>query len=350
MFVGSGDQAANRLEVVRAHDAAKSIGDLDGVALVDGLWHDGPIRFVRPAMLVTIIIRTYNEERYLRQLLEAIAAQDLGANRLGAPGDLQVETLLVDSGSTDRTVEIAQSHGVTICHIPASQFSFGRSLNLGCERAAGDILVFISGHCVPQAATWLRALIHPIVTGSAVLTYGRQVGGDSTLLSESEVFSKLYPDRSAIPQEGFFCNNANAALSSAVWRRHRFDEELLGLEDMHLGKRLVESGFRIGYVAEAPVVHYHHETWAQVRRRYEREAIALQRIRPEWHVTFLDFVRYFVAGVMVDSARGLQERRWLRSAPQIVMFRLMQYWGAYDGNHGHRQIAEREKRRYFYPK
>ena len=192
--------------------------------------------------------------------------------------------------------------------------------------------------------------IEPILKREVVLTYGRQQGGETSSLSESEVFAKLYPERSAIPQDGFFCNNANAALSTAIWRQYRFDEELLGLEDMHLAKRLVESGLRMGYVAEAPVLHYHHETWAQVRRRYEREAIALQRIRPEWHVTFLDFMRYFAAGVLLDSARGLQERRWLRNVSHIVMFRLMQFWGAYSGNHGHRRIAEREKRRYFYPK
>jgi len=299
-------------------------------------------------MLVTIIVRTYNEERYLGRLLDAIAAQDLGGGT-GDGGGLQVETILVDSGSTDRTLEIAQAHGATIHRIAPEQFSFGRSLNFGCERAAGEVLVFISGHCVPVGSAWVRTLIDPILKREVVLTYGRQKGGETSSLSESEVFAKLYPEQSAIPQEGFFCNNANAALSAAVWRQYRFDEELLGLEDMHLAKRLVESGLRVGYVAEAPILHYHHESWAQVRRRYEREAIALQRIRPEWHVTFLDFTRYFAAGVLLDSARGLQERRWLRNVSHIVMFRLMQFWGAYSGNHGHRRMAEREKRRYFYP-
>lgn len=300
-------------------------------------------------MLVTIIIRTYNEERYVGRLLRAIAEQDMWGERRPA-GDFGIETLLVDSGSTDRTVEIAQTRGVKVCRISPGQFSFGRSLNLGCEQASGEVLVFISGHCVPAANTWLSALIEPIISNQAVLTYGRQMAGETTLFSEAEVFAKLYPDRSAVPQDGFFCNNANAALAAAIWRQYRFDEELLGLEDMHLGKRLVESGFRIGYVAEAPVFHYHDESWAQVRRRYEREAIALQRIRPEWHVTALDFLRYFVASVMLDSAKALQERRWLRNISPIVMFRLMQYWGAYSGNTEHRQLAEREKHRYFYPK
>ena len=90
--------------------------------------------------------------------------------------------------------------------------------------------------------------------------------------------------------------------------------------------------------------------WAQVRRRYEREAIALQRVRPEWHLTFLDFLRYFTASVLLDTSYALQERCWLGSAGEILLFRFMQYWGSYRGNHEHRRMAEREKRRYFYPK
>jgi glycosyltransferase involved in cell wall biosynthesis len=300
-------------------------------------------------MLVSIIVRTYNEARYIGRLLDAIAAQTTERPSCGS-GALLIETILVDSGSTDRTVEIAKAHGVTIRHISQAEFSFGRSLNIGCDQAAGEVLVFISGHCVPLTSTWLCALVEPIAKGEVALSYGRQVGGETTVLSEAEVFAKLYPERSSVPQDGFFCNNANAAVRRDVWRQYRFDEELLGLEDMHLGKRLVESGLRIGYVAEAAVAHYHHETWPQVRRRYEREAIALQRIRPEWHVTFLDFLRFFTAGVMLDFGKSLQKRQWLRSIPAIVMFRLMQFWGAYRGNHGHRRIAEQQKRRYFYPR
>jgi rhamnosyltransferase len=298
-------------------------------------------------MLVSIIVRTYNEQRYLDRLLRGICEQE---RQLDGSNTLDVETIVVDSGSTDRTVEIAEAHKARVCRISQQQFSFGRSLNFGCEQASGDVLVFVSGHCVPADRKWLRALVHPIVSGQVDLAYGRQLGGETTLLSEGEVFAKLYPERSTVPQDGFFCNNANAAVSAPIWRNYKFDEELLGLEDMHLGKRLVESGGRLGYVAEAAVFHYHHESWPQVRRRYEREAIALQRIRPEWHVKFVDFLRYFVASIVLDSAKAVQHRRFTRNVFPIVMFRLMQYWGTYAGNRQHRQLADREKHLYFYPK
>ena len=89
---------------------------------------------------ISVIIRTLNESKYLPSLLENIIRQKV---------DLPVEIVLVDSGSTDGTISIAKHFGCKIILIQKDQFSFGRSLNLGCEASSGLFLVFISGHCVP---------------------------------------------------------------------------------------------------------------------------------------------------------------------------------------------------------
>src|SRR3546814_20115392 len=82
-------------------------------------------------MLTSIVIRTLNEARYLGELLDGIEQQETGSFR--------VEVVVIDSGSTDGTLEIAERHGCTITHITREQFSFGRSLNMGCEVASGEI-------------------------------------------------------------------------------------------------------------------------------------------------------------------------------------------------------------------
>jgi glycosyltransferase involved in cell wall biosynthesis len=275
-------------------------------------------------------------------LLKTIARQQVDG--------LDCEVFVIDSGSTDRTVEIAHAHACRIIHIAKSEFSFGRCLNTGCAAAKGDYVVFVSGHCIPIDERWLRKLVAPLQSGDVVYTYGRQVGGNGSKFSECQLFRKYFPETSRIPQEGFFCNNANAALLRAVWAKYRFDEELTGLEDMHLAKRLVEEGASLGYVADATVYHYHHEGWKEIKRRYEREAIALQHIMPEIHLTFADFCRYFAGAVLLDVGAGLQERKLWRTFPDIVMFRLMQFWGAYRGNHDHRKLSRERKEQYFYPK
>lgn len=290
---------------------------------------------------VSIIIRTYNEERHLPDLLQGIYDQKCNG--------IEHEVIIVDSGSTDRTLDIAKQFHTKIIHIPKENFSFGRSLNMGCAAASGEILVFVSGHCIPASQTWLCKLIDPLNNNITAYTYGAQHGDDSSRFSECRLFVKNFIAYSKIPQDGFYCNNANAALIKSVWLQYKFDEDLTGLEDMHLSKRLVEHGYKIGYVAEAPVRHLHDEDWAQIKRRFEREAIALQHIMPEIHISFFDFLYYFLSAVVLDIGVAVQQRVFSKKAGEILMYRLMQFWGSYRGNHFHRKLSKQRKEAYFYP-
>lgn len=290
---------------------------------------------------VSIVIRTLNEARYLDELLCAIAEQDAGG--------FAVETVLVDSGSTDGTLEIAERHGCVITHITRDEFSFGRSLNRGCDAAKGDIFILISGHCVPRNNQWLRSLCQPILDGHVDYSYGKQVGGPDSRYSECRIFAKYFPDESRIPQQGFFCNNANSAISRRAWEQYRFDEEVTGLEDMELAQRLHRDGGRIGYVADACVYHHHAESWSQVQRRFEREALALQRIMPQVHVRHRDAIRYIVSSIWRDWRCARTQRVWLKKAWVIVMYRYHQYTGSFKGNREHRKLSHADKDRYFYP-
>jgi rhamnosyltransferase len=220
-------------------------------------------------MRLSIIIRTLNEARYLRELMESIDRQQCDG--------IGVETVVIDSGSTDGTQQIANDFGCVLTHIRREDFSFGRSLNKGCKAASGEVFVFISGHCVPTDEHWLRHLCAPVLDGRVAFSYGRQIGGAESRFSECRIFEKYYPLVTLLPQTGFFCNNANSALSRSAWEAHQFDEHLTGLEDMELAKRLCAAGHNVGYVAEACVHHHHRESWAQVERRFERESIALQK-------------------------------------------------------------------------
>jgi len=293
------------------------------------------------AVKLSLVVRTLNEARYLPELLAAVQAQRGRWESL--------ETVVVDSGSTDGTLELARAGGCRLAHISREEFSFGRSLNRGCEAAGGDVLVFVSGHCVPTSEHWLRHLCEPLFEGRAEYVYGRQVGGPDSRFSECRIFEKYYPPESCVPQPGFFCNNANSALLRQAWQAHRFDEELTGLEDMELARRLVAAGGRVGYVAEACVYHHHLESWAQVRRRFEREAIALQKIMPQIHVGAFDTLRYIASSVRHDWRRARAQGRALALLPEIVRYRVAQYTGSYRGNHEHRRLSRAEMDHYFYP-
>ena len=292
-------------------------------------------------MHVSIVIRTLNEEKYLDELFHSVAGQALTG--------LNTEVVLVDSGSTDRTLSIAEQHGARIVEINKSEFSFGRSLNLGCSAAHGEILVFLSGHCIAASDTWLHELIAPIRANTVDYSYGRQIGRDNTRFSESRVFDKYYPSNDMIPQNGFFCNNANAAIRSEVWAKYKFDEELTGLEDMFLAKQISQDGYKIGYVAKAPVYHIHNENWQKIKMRYEREAIALQQIMPEVHVSTLDLIKLIPGSIISDCLAAVKQGVFWQELAGIILFRTSQYWGGYKGNHIHRKLSREAKRKYFYP-
>jgi glycosyltransferase involved in cell wall biosynthesis len=293
-------------------------------------------------MLVSIVIRTLNEERYLPKLLAKLKSQVLN--------DTLIQIIVIDSGSTDATIDIAKRYGCVLLNIKKQEFTFGRSLNQGCESAAGNILVFISGHCVPEHNYWLSNLISPLINKSVSYAYGKQNGGKDSRFSESQIFSKYFPAVDKIPQEGFYCNNANAAILRDVWVKYGFDEELTGLEDMDMAKRLTEDGLLVGYVSDAPVFHYHSESWGQVRKRFERESIALQKIMPQVHINFFDIFRYILVGVFMDFLDAFRRGIFWQSCYSIIMYRLNQYIGTYLGNHRHRIISQLDKEKYFYPK
>lgn len=293
-------------------------------------------------MLASIVIRTYNEAKHLPDLLQKIAMQK--------QCEIGCEVIVVDSGSTDETLAIAKRFNARIVHIKKEEFTFGKSLNYGCDAATGDYLVFISGHCIPENEDWLEQLVKPLKDDDIAYTYGRQIGKGESRFSECQLFKKYFPEVSSIPQKSFFCNNANAALKKEIWIRYPFDEALTGLEDMDLGRRLIKAGLLLAYVAEAPVYHLHDESWHKVRMRFQREAIALRHIMPEVYVRPADFLRFYLSALLMDAGAALKGRMFWRRIGEIALFRLMQYWGSYRGNHEHRKLSERLREEYFYPK
>jgi rhamnosyltransferase len=291
-------------------------------------------------VIVSVVIRTFNEQKFLKELLTRISRQK---------SKHTIEVVIVDSGSTDSTLDIVSQFETILVHIKKQDFTFGRSLNYGCKAANGDYIVFISGHCLPVDENWIEELVAPFENDEVAMTYGRQIGTDETKFSEHQIFQKYYPDYDKIPQEGYFSNNANSAIRKALWKEKQFNEELTGLEDMYWSKQMWKNGYKVAYCSRASVYHIHQESWSQVKRRYEREAIALQRIMPEVHVSFFDFIRYVSAGVFSDMAKAIEEKKFFRNAKSIILFRICQFYGAYLGNHEHRKLSKKRKEKYFYP-
>ena len=290
-------------------------------------------------MQISVIIRTFNEQQHLGQLLYGITQQIV----------TDPEIIIVDSGSTDNTLAIAERYPVKIVHIRPEDFTFGRSLNTGIAAAAGEIIVITSAHCYPIYPDWLEQLIQPFTNPHIALTYGRQSEGETNHYSEGQFFRKYFPETSVPTQAHPYAHNANAAIRKTLWEQHPYNEALTGLEDLAWSSWAVEEGYDIAYIAEAEIIHQHEETWKQVHNRYKREAIALKQILPESHFSLGDFLRAWVRESLSDlnHARheGVLRDHWF----DILRFRLRQYWGTYQGYHYAGQITPQLHRTFYYP-
>ena len=286
---------------------------------------------------LSVVIRSFNEERHIGRLLTGIVRQTVPS-----------EIVLVDSGSTDATVAIATRYPVKVVTIRPDEFTFGRSLNRGVEATTGDIVVMASAHVYPRYDDWLAQLVAPFAEPAVALTYGKQRGNEVSKFSEHQIFRAWFPDHSNPNQTTPFCNNANAAIRRALWTEMPYDETLTGLEDIDWGRRVLERKLRIAYVAEAEVAHVHEETPSRIYNRYRREAMALKNIFPEERFGLRDFLRLFPSNTLSDIAVARNEGH-LERVPEILMFRLMQFWGTYRGSTQRGGVSESLRRRLYYP-
>jgi glycosyltransferase involved in cell wall biosynthesis len=291
-------------------------------------------------MSVSVVIRCRNEEAHIGRLLSGLVRQRRPAN----------EIIIVDSGSTDATLSIAAAFPVRVLHIPPDRFSFGAACNLGCEVADTDYVVLVSAHCYPVYDTWIERLVSPLENDQAIAcTYGRQYGPPDARFSERQLFATWFPETSTRRQTHPFCNNANAAIRRRIWEKLRYDEHLTGLEDLDWAKRAMQGGHCVAYVAEAPVVHVHDETFGQTLNRYRREAIAHREIYRDQRVRRVEALRLAIRNIGRDylDARAVGELR--RNLLEIPKFRVAQFYGTYQGFAQHGPVTDQLKRRFFYP-
>lgn len=292
-----------------------------------------------PGPLVSIIIRCYNEEEHIGRLFAGIFEQSIN----------DIEVIIVDSGSTDRTLSIASGFPVSIHNISPQEFSFGRALNVGYAAATGEFVVMASAHVYPTHRRWLEYLLAPFHDSKVALAYGKQRGNEHTSYSEHKIFCKWFPEDSIPIQRSPFCNNANAAIRRSIWERNPYNEELTGLEDLEWAKRVIQSGYYLAYVAEAEVIHVHNETFDGTFNRYYREAITMHSLFTEQKFHIWNCLWLWFLNTASDYVHALRDKKLRKNLVQIPKFRWMQFWGTYRGYTHSDSLSEILRQRFYYP-
>lgn len=211
-------------------------------------------------MKISIVIRAKNEERDIGTTLQMIGQQ---------VGVSEVETIVVDSGSTDRTVEIVRAFPVHLIQIPPHSFTYGRALNIGIQLARGDFVVSLSAHALPATRDWLANLLRGFQDPNVAAVYGRHLPRENATRLEliGMRLSGVMSERPRRQTHDMMFSNANGAFRRHLVLEHPFDESLPGAEDLAWADWAVRQGWAIYYEPRAAVFHSHGEPLGQLLRR-----------------------------------------------------------------------------------
>ncbi len=197
---------------------------------------------------ISIIIRTYNEERWISECLRQLQDQTLD----------DFEVILVDNLSTDKTVEKAKHVHPELKLVEIDNYLPGLALNKGIRASSGEFFVCLSAHCIPVDEYWLENLRanfdeHDDVAG----VYGRQVPiKSSDPMDKRDLLRAFGPEKRIQTQDTFF-HNANSMVRRDVWDREPFDEEVTNIEDQIWANKVLNMGYRLIYEPDAAVYHHH---------------------------------------------------------------------------------------------
>ncbi len=288
----------------------------------------------------SIVIRAFNEENHIGKLLDGINQQTIK----------DVQIILVDSGSTDHTVQIARDKGAEIVNITPQEFTFGKSLNKGIAQAKSPIIVFASAHVYPVYPDWLEKLLAFFEDPAIALVYGKQRGSGTSHFSEQQLFVHWYGETTQNPQDHPFCNNANAAIRKNLWEQHHYNEKLPGLEDLEWAKWAVENHYHIAYCADAEIIHVHGESSQGIQNRYMREGMAFKQIYPHERFGIFDLIRLFMTNSISDIKESLRQKKFSKEFFNILRFRWFQFYGTYIGYRRSGPLTWQLKQSFYYPR
>lgn len=220
---------------------------------------------------VSIVIPVKNGEKTLTECLDAVYRQRCR---------LDFEVIAIDSGSTDRSLEILGKYPVKVVRIKPEEFGHGKTRNLGARMSASRFIVYLTQDAIPANEKWLQSLIDSVREEPAAGAYSRNIPRPGGNLLEERKIIEMFTDRRVVvskwPEQAvmvakssFNFSNVSSIIKRDVWERIPFDDRAIFAEDQQWAAQVLKAGYKLVYEPSSKVLHSHdYSIMERIRRSY----------------------------------------------------------------------------------
>lgn len=218
---------------------------------------------------IEVVVPTYNGGKRFAQVADMLKHQ------MGITPD---DVLVIDSSSTDHTVQIAKDAGFRVQIIAKKDFGHGKTRRMAVEQSTAEYIVFLTQDAVPETSDSIIQLCKPLMENPHIgVTYGRQlpVPEAGVLGNHARLFN--YPacsqmkTKADIPSLGIktiFCSDSFAAYKkNTIVHIGNFMDVDFG-EDTLAAAKCIDAGYIVYYNSKARVYHAHRLSLLNEMRRY----------------------------------------------------------------------------------
>lgn len=273
----------------------------------------------------TVFIPTYNGATYIDDILRALFDQKV---------DFEYEVLVIDSGSTDATLDIIKPYldeypNLILKQIPNTEYGHGKTRDEAAREANGEIVVYLSHDAVPSHNRWLYEMVRPFEINDKLLgVFGKQIPRSNCIpMLKSEinaVFGGFGPDFGTtlfykddfVTSQGVydavsFYSDVNSAsrkktLTGAVPYQH-----VSYAEDQILGRDIIDGGYYKAYAPRASVLHSNDLMLKEYRRRTFDETYGLRKVGiPVAIPSYKTITKLTLRGIIRDAKNILRDREY----------------------------------------
>lgn len=252
---------------------------------------------------ISIFIPTKNAGRQFHHVLNQISNQK----------EKDFEIIIVDSDSTDQTLEITKKFSekfklkfpIKVYKIKPEEFGHGKTRNFALKYAnkSSKFIVFLTQDAIPANNQWLSSLIENFKDKKVAGVFSRQIPKKNARETEKFFYNYYFPDKKIIKlnkkyslfPENIFFSNVSSAIKKDLLKKYPFDESLIMSEDQKWAKDVIEKGYKTIYEPKSAVIHSHNYSLKQIFQRYFDSTMSLNEIEKGNFKNFIKIqIKYFL--------------------------------------------------------